>query len=41
MPARFPQADAAYQAMLSLPLFTAMTDADQDRVITALHELLG
>ena len=41
VPARFPQADAAYQAMLSLPLFTAMTDADQDRVITALHELLG
>jgi len=38
---QFPQADAAYQAMLSLPLFTAMTDADQARVIGALHELLG
>ena len=40
-PEQFPQADAAYQSMLSLPLFTAMSDADQDRVIAALHELLG
>ncbi len=40
-PAMFPQADAAYQTMLSLPLFTAMSDTDQDRVIAALHELLG
>ncbi|HQQ71110.1 MAG TPA: DegT/DnrJ/EryC1/StrS family aminotransferase [Alicycliphilus sp.] len=40
-PEQFPQADAAYQAMLSLPLFTAMSDAEQDRVIAALHELLG
>jgi dTDP-4-amino-4,6-dideoxygalactose transaminase len=36
----FPHSEAAYQRMLSIPLFTAMTDADQDRVITALHELL-
>lgn len=40
-PEMFPHADAAYQTILSLPLFTAMSDADQDRVITALHELLG
>ena len=40
-PARFPHAEAAYQCMLSLPLFTAMHDTDQDRVIAALHELLG
>lgn len=40
-PAMFPQADAAYQSMISIPLFTAMTDADQDRVIHALHEVLG
>ena len=39
--AMFPQADAAYQTMLSIPLFTAMTDADQDRVIAALREVLG
>ena len=37
----FPHSEAAYQRMLSIPLFTAMTDADQDRVIAALHELLG
>ena len=40
-PDQFPQADAAYQTMLSLPLFTAMQDADQDRVIAALQEVLG
>ena len=40
-PEQFPHADAAYQAMVSLPLFTAMSDADQGRVIAALHELLG
>ncbi|RKJ96298.1 DegT/DnrJ/EryC1/StrS family aminotransferase [Alicycliphilus denitrificans] len=40
-PEQFPHADAAYQAMLSLPLFTAMHDAEQDRVIAALRELLG
>jgi dTDP-4-amino-4,6-dideoxygalactose transaminase len=40
-PEMFPQADAAYQAMISIPLFTAMSDSDQDRVIAALHEVLG
>ena len=40
-PEQFPHADAAYRAMLSLPLFTAMRDAEQDRVIAALHALLG
>lgn len=40
-PEMFPQADAAYQAMLSIPLFTAMSDADQDRVIAALGEVLA
>lgn len=40
-PGMFPQADAAYQAMVSIPLFTAMSDADQDRVIAALQTLLG
>jgi dTDP-4-amino-4,6-dideoxygalactose transaminase len=37
----FPIADAAYQQMVSLPLFTSMTDEDQDRVIGALHEILN
>lgn len=40
-PAMYPQADAAYLSMISLPLFTLMSDADQDRVIAALHEVLG
>ena len=40
-PEMFPQADAAYRSMISIPLFTAMSDADQDRVIAALHEILG
>jgi dTDP-4-amino-4,6-dideoxygalactose transaminase len=37
----FPCSEAAYQRMLSIPLFTAMSDADQDRVIAALREILG
>jgi dTDP-4-amino-4,6-dideoxygalactose transaminase len=40
-PEMFPQAEAAYQAMISIPLFTAMSDADQTRVIRALHEVLA
>ena len=40
-PGMFPQAEIAYQAMISIPLFTAMSDAEQDRVIVALHEFLG
>lgn len=37
----FPVAEAAYATMLSLPLYTRMRDADQDRVITALRALLA
>lgn len=40
-PEMFPHSDAAYQSMVSIPLFTAMTDGDQDRVIAALREVLG
>lgn len=40
-PAMFPYSDAAYQSMVSIPLFTAMSDGDQDRVIAALREVLG
>ncbi|MBD8531142.1 MULTISPECIES: DegT/DnrJ/EryC1/StrS aminotransferase family protein [unclassified Massilia] len=39
-PERFPVAEAAFGAMLTLPLYTRMTDASQERVIHALHELL-
>jgi dTDP-4-amino-4,6-dideoxygalactose transaminase len=37
----FPEADKAYLAMFSLPLYTRMTDADQNRVVHALRELLA
>ena len=30
-----------YEQAVSLPLFTRMTEADQDRVIEALRDLLG
>jgi dTDP-4-amino-4,6-dideoxygalactose transaminase len=39
--ARFPVAEACYERILSLPLYTKMSDADQDRVIHALRELLA
>jgi dTDP-4-amino-4,6-dideoxygalactose transaminase len=39
-PEQFPQADASYQSLLTLPLYTRMRDADQSRVIAALKELL-
>jgi dTDP-4-amino-4,6-dideoxygalactose transaminase len=40
-PAQFPVAEACYERNLSLPLYTKMSDPDQDRVIAALHELLA
>ena len=36
-PEQFPVAEQAYQHTLSLPLFTAMSDAEQGRVIAALR----
>ena len=38
---QFPVAEASYLGMLTLPLYTKMSDADQQRVITALKELLS
>ena len=40
-PSMFPRADAAYLSMVSIPLFTAMSDDAQDQVVDALHEVLG
>lgn len=37
----FPEAEKAYLSMLSLPLYTAMSDDDQDRVINALFDALA
>ena len=36
--ARFPQADAAYDSLVSLPLYTAMTDTDAQRVISSVRQ---
>jgi len=40
-PERFPVAEACFDSMLTLPLYTRMSDADQDRVIRSLRELLA
>ena len=40
-PSAFPVAESAYEAMLTLPLYTRMRDTDQDRVIAALTALLA
>lgn len=37
----FPVADAAFEAEVTLPLYTKMTADDQTRVITAVREILG
>lgn len=40
-PEQFPVADASYLSMLTLPLYTKMSDAAQQRVIAAMQELLS
>jgi dTDP-4-amino-4,6-dideoxygalactose transaminase len=39
-PGDFPVADEAFEAMLSLPLYTRMTDAEADRVAAAVEEIV-
>jgi dTDP-4-amino-4,6-dideoxygalactose transaminase len=39
--ASFPVAEASFASMLTLPLYTKMSDADQQRVIATLWELLS
>ena len=41
MPEKFPHAEQAYRRMFSIPLFTAMSDDQQGRVIAALRAILG
>lgn len=36
-----PVAEEFYARQLSLPLFPALTDSEQDRVVEALHAILG
>jgi len=40
-PAQFPHSQRAYERMLSLPLYTRMTEADVQRVAQALRHALG
>jgi len=40
-PQQFPQSQRAYERMVSLPLYTRMTDADIARVVAAVREALG
>lgn len=40
-PEQFPAAQGAFEAIASLPLYTKMTSEDQERVIRAVHEILG
>jgi dTDP-4-amino-4,6-dideoxygalactose transaminase len=40
-PEQFPQSQKAYERMVSLPLYTRMTDADVERVITAVRKAFG
>jgi dTDP-4-amino-4,6-dideoxygalactose transaminase len=36
----FPEAEAYYREALSLPMFAALTDAEQDHVVDALRRIL-
>jgi len=38
---QFPAAEDYYRGAISIPLFSSMTDADQDRVIACLSRRLG
>jgi dTDP-4-amino-4,6-dideoxygalactose transaminase len=40
-PAAFPHSQRAFETMLSLPLYTRMTDADVQRVIAAVRAALA
>src|SRR5205085_12310936 len=40
-PARFPHSQRAYARMLSLPIYTRMTDADVRRVLDAVRAALA
>ena len=41
VPAQFPHSQRAYERMLSLPLFSRMSDADVARVVAAVRAALG
>ena len=39
-PERYPETEAAYEGLLSLPLFPTLTEDEQDEVVAALEEIL-
>ena len=39
-PGDFPVADEAFETMVSLPLYTRMTDSAIDRVVTAVEDIV-
>jgi dTDP-4-amino-4,6-dideoxygalactose transaminase len=39
-PGNFPAAEAAYERLISLPMFHAMTDQDVEDVITAVAKVI-
>jgi len=39
-PAQFPHSQKAYERLVSLPIYTRMTDADVARVVDAVHAVL-
>jgi perosamine synthetase len=41
LPGMCPVAESAYQRILSLPMFPALSDADVDRVVETLTEVVG
>ncbi|CAH0351709.1 DegT/DnrJ/EryC1/StrS aminotransferase family protein [Aquabacterium sp. CECT 9606] len=40
-PEQFPHSQRAYERMVSLPLYTKMTDADVERVVTSVRKAFG
>jgi dTDP-4-amino-4,6-dideoxygalactose transaminase len=40
-PAAFPEAERYYAEAITLPMFAALTDAQQDRVIAAVRRVCG
>ena len=40
-PEQFPHSQKAYERMVTLPLYTRMTDDDVERVITAVRKACG
>jgi len=40
-PDQFPESQRLFEQSVSLPLYTKMTDADQQRVIPAIREILS